>query len=105
MLTENQFLSESWLYDNEINAFIKILRYFHSILALENSARTQHETFRCEKKTESFVRIILSRLDHWVCVVGGFWLENEDVLLYDSMYRNSIDAVLGEQQFELEMRN
>lgn len=28
MLTENQILSGSWLYDNEVNAFLKILRYF-----------------------------------------------------------------------------
>ena len=38
---------------------------------------------------------MISNNNHWVCVAGGLQMENEDVCLYDSSPRYSIDSILG----------
>ena len=51
--------------------------------------------FKSIKKEDDFIRVMISNDNHWVCVAGGLYVENEDVCLYDSSPRNGIDSVLG----------
>ncbi len=59
-------------------------------------AKTHHHL----KKTENYVRVVLSRGIHRVCLVGGEYvnpIKPEDICVYDSLVRSSIDKLLGEQ--------
>ena len=51
-----------------------------------------------EQRHDSFVEIIMSRNNHWVCVERGVLNRiddgPEDVSLYDSMFRTSVDKQL-----------
>ena len=44
---------------------------------------------------------MISNHNHWVCVVGGLYIKNEDVCLFDSMIRWEVDRQLGQQLKEL----
>jgi hypothetical protein len=101
-LTVNQLLAGAWLTDTEINLFLELLRkkFKNSVNGLEDPLMITHENymkkyFNTIKKTDDFVRVMISNNNHWVCVAGGLQMENEDVCLYDSSPRYSIDSILG----------
>ena len=83
---------------NEIEAFLVLLRrQFPLLSGLEDPLKIMYDPDKCIK-TEAFIRVMLSRTNHWVCVAGGYRCENEDVLLFDSMNRTTIDKNLDRDQ-------
>ena len=50
-----------------------------------------------ENKTHDFVRIVNNNNTHWLCVAGGLYIEDEDICLFDSLSRYSVDKNLGDQ--------
>ena len=100
-LTVNQLISGAWLTDTEINLFLELLRkQFKHVNGLEDPLMITHENymkkyFKSIKKADDFIRVMISNDNHWVCVAGGLYVEDEDVCLYDSSPRNGIDNVLG----------
>ena len=82
----------SWLSDNEINEFLKLLRTaFPSIHGLEDPIILTHSPETVPKSIEN-VRIMMSyNNSHWVCVRG---IGRNRVDLYDSLSRNELDSGL-----------
>ena len=94
-LTIKQLLNDAWLTDTEINLFLDLLRKeFKNVNGLEDPLMIKY--FKNNKKTEDFVRVMISNDNHWVCVAGGLYNGQEDVCLFDSSPRASIDHVLGQ---------
>ena len=98
-LTVQELLNGAWLTDTEINLFLNLLRKeFKNVNGLEDPLFISNDFGRI-KKTEYFIRVVISNNNHWVCIAGGIYGdddEEEDIFLFDSSPRNVIDKVLGE---------
>ncbi len=79
--------------DCEINAFLGLLKNkFKNINGLEDPLLFSSSSF-IFKKTDNFIRVLLSRGNHWVCLYGD---QSNEVKLFDSLVRSKIDYSLGE---------
>ena len=95
-LTRQDIRDGEWLTDTEISMFLEKLKgQFPGINGLEDPILVKNQPYSLPKH-EVFVRVVISRDNHWVCIVGGQFIEGEDVCLYDSLSRIAIDCVLGE---------
>ena len=50
-----------------------------------------------QKQTVDFVRVVIVNNNNCICCVGGQFIANEDVCIYDSMVRSSIEPNLAMQ--------
>ena len=87
----------AWLSDIEINAFQVLLKEeFKNINGLEDPIIIQSANF-IFKSPLNFIRIMLSRFNHWICVAGGEFLSGtQDVCIFDSLNRTHVEFFLGE---------
>ncbi len=100
-LPENQLRNNAWLTDIEIWGFLSKMRDYlnlNNILfsglndpIVLTSLRIDGEN----RRNDHFVEILNSGNNHWVTVAAGLPFDRQDVCLYDSMSRNSIDVQLG----------
>ena len=87
-----------WLTDTEIHAFqILLKKKFPSLNGLEDPILFSClNNFPCYSNPNHFIRITLSRTNHWVCLAAGLLFKDEDICLFDSLKRKNIDIQLGE---------
>ena len=50
----------------------------------------KNAAYYIEKPTRDFIRVIHVKNNHWICVAGGLYLNEEDICIYDSMPRDRI---------------
>ena len=92
-LTFTQLREGEWLTDTEINEFLKLLRkQFPEVYGLEDPLILKHYDI---VKYPEYIRILLSRKNHWICIAGGIVPDNEEIFVFDSMERTKIDKNLG----------
>jgi len=101
LLTEKDLRNDAWLTDIEITEFLlRIREYFES----QNTAYfglndpivlAGLRIGNINMRAENFVEVLNSSRNHWVCVAGGLAFPNQDICLFDSMTRSSIDPQLG----------
>jgi hypothetical protein len=95
-LTIEQLLNGAWLSDTEIFSFLKLLKRLPEFKDVDGPGIIAHKP-QLIKRTEGFIQVVLSNNNHWVCIVGGLAIDKEDVCLFDSMSRSSIDKTLEKQ--------
>ena len=106
-LSEEQLMNDAWLSDTEINIFLNMLKEYNIknniyVEGLNDPIFLQSlRISNVDHRHDSFVEVLMSRDNHWVCLERGI-LERkdnglEDISLYDSMHRSSIDTQLGSQ--------
>jgi len=101
LLTEENLRNGAWLTDTMINEFLLRLKFYFdsqntAYFGLDDpialaALRINNENMRAE----NFVQIVNSSRNHWVCVAGGLDFIDQDICLFDSMTRSSIDRQLG----------
>ena len=105
-LLSKQALEEgAWLTDIEISCFLEKLKQHSTsngifVNGLHNPIELMSKKV-IPSRSESFVEILNSNQNHWVCVAAGICIEDEDVCLFDSMSRKSIDSQLGKTVADL----
>jgi hypothetical protein len=89
---------DEWLTDTMIEEYLKKLRKYlieinREINGLEDPCIIFNRPDKIVK-CDVFVRIFLSRNNHWICLVGQCQ-GKQDFYIYDSLERNEIDECLG----------
>ena len=106
-LNEQQLRDGDWLTDIEISEFLVKLKEFNQAkkitvnglndpIYLSQSYLVNHT----HQRKESFVEVIFSRGNHWICIESGILNKDNEkgiISIFDSMSRTSIDNMLGTQ--------
>ena len=94
-INEESLLNGEWLSDHEIYQYLRLLKtQFPYVNGLEMPCYYTHVKMYIENKTHDFVRIVNNNNAHWLCVAGGLYIEDEDICLFDSLSRYSVDKNL-----------
>ena len=95
---ESYYIDGGWLYDDDIYAFMRLLKgQFPLVNGLEASNFFTYKSPYVQTPTDDFIRILYCDNKHWITVSGGLGLNNENVCIYDSMPRDSINDYLKKQ--------
>jgi len=98
ILNEAQILQGAWLTDYDIFQFLRLLKtQFPHVNGLELPCHYTVPNRYIENKTTDFIRIVNCNNNHWICIAGELFIQNEDICFFDSMRRESINKNLGDQ--------
>ena len=91
-LDKNALIRGDWLSDSHIYAYMKLLKHnFPHVNGLEWSVKINSTHHYIPNPTRDFIRIIHCNNNHWICVVGGLYISNENICIIDSLPRYSIN--------------
>lgn len=103
-LNEQELRNDRWLTDIEIAEFLRKLKEFNNrenilVNGLNDPIYIESLKIRDNyKRKDSFVEVMFSRGNHWVCVESGILNKEKGkgiITIFDSMSRTSIDNMLG----------
>ena len=99
--TREELNRGDWLTDFDIMTFLKPLRQ-HCLdhkLGINGLEDPLELLFGVDRRTNDFVRIVFV-VNHRICCVGGEDIPGQDVCIYDSLPRSSIEPTLAAQARE-----